>query len=52
MAQIDKENYDVIAATYRNPGGFAGIAPYTVNKESAQKLWALSEQMTKTKFNI
>jgi len=52
VAQIDTENYDAIASTYRNPGGFAGIAPYAVDKESAQKLWTLSEQMTKTKFDI
>lgn len=52
VAQIDEANYDSIATAYRNPGGFGGIAPYAVNKEAAQKLWTLSEELTNTKFEI
>lgn len=52
VAQFDEVNYDSIATTYRNPGGFGGIAPYALDKEAAQKLWALSEELTQTKFEI
>jgi NAD(P)-dependent dehydrogenase (short-subunit alcohol dehydrogenase family) len=52
IAQYDEVNYDSIAATYRNPGGFAGVAPYALDREAAQKLWTLSEELTATKFDI
>jgi NAD(P)-dependent dehydrogenase (short-subunit alcohol dehydrogenase family) len=52
VAQFDEANYDSIAATYRNPGGFAGVAPYALDKVAAQKLWTLSEELTHTKFDI
>lgn len=52
IAQYDEANYDSIAAAYKNPAGFAGIAPFALDTESAQKLWALSEELTNTKFNI
>ena len=41
-----------MAATYRNPGGFAGVASYALDKDAAQKLWTLSEELTHTKFDI
>lgn len=52
VALFDEVNYDIIAKTYRNPGGFGGIAPYALDKEAAQKLWELSEELTQTKFEI
>lgn len=52
VAQFDEANYDSIAAAYRNPGGFAGTAPHALDKEAAQKLWTLSEELTQTKFEI
>lgn len=52
IAQYDEANYDSIAAAYKNPGGFAGVAPFALNAEAAQKLWALSEKLTQTKFDI
>ncbi|EJL71806.1 SDR family NAD(P)-dependent oxidoreductase [Chryseobacterium populi] len=52
VAQFDEANYEHIAATYRNPGGFAGIAPHALDEEAAQKLWTLSEELTHTKFDI
>ncbi|MDI9877804.1 SDR family NAD(P)-dependent oxidoreductase [Flectobacillus longus] len=52
VAQFDEANYDSIATTYRNPGGFAGVAPYALDKELAQKLWTLSEELTQNKFEI
>lgn len=51
VAQFDEANYDSIAATYRNPGGFAGVAPYALDNDAAQKLWTLSEELTHTKFD-
>lgn len=52
IAQYDEVNYDSIAAAYKNPGGFAGIAPFALDIEAAQKLWTLSEELTQTKFDI
>ena len=52
IAQYDEANYDSIAAAYKNPAGFAGIAPFALDTESAQKLWTISEEMTQTKFDI
>ncbi|WP_269235436.1 SDR family NAD(P)-dependent oxidoreductase [Flavobacterium flavigenum] len=52
IAQYDEANYDSIAAAYKNPGGFVGVAPFALNAEAAQKLWALSEKLTQTKFDI
>nr|WP_294861959.1 SDR family NAD(P)-dependent oxidoreductase [uncultured Fluviicola sp.] len=52
IAQYDEANYDSISAAYKNPGGFAGVAPFALNMEAAQKLWTLSEGLTHTKFEI
>ncbi|GEL11129.1 NAD(P)-dependent dehydrogenase, short-chain alcohol dehydrogenase family [Flavobacterium glycines] len=52
IAQYDAENYDSIAAAYRNPGGFGGVAPFALDAEAAQKLWTLTEELTNTKFDI
>lgn len=52
IAQYDEANYDNIAAAYRNPGGFAGVAPYALDMEAANKLWTLSEKLTQTKFDV
>ena len=52
IAQYDEANYDSIAAAYKNPAGFAGIAPFALDTESAQKLWTISEEMTQTRFDI
>lgn len=52
IAQYDEANYDSISAAYKNPGGFAGVAPFALNAEAAQKLWELSEKLTQTKFDI
>lgn len=50
IAKFDAENYDSIAAAYRNPAGFGGVAPFAL--EAAQKLWTLTEELTNTKFNV
>ena len=52
IAQYDEANYDSIAAAYKSPAGFAGIAPFALDTESAQKLWTISEEMTQTRFDI
>lgn len=52
IAHYDAANYDSIAAVYKNPAGFAGVAPFALDMESAQKLWTLSEALTQTKFKI
>lgn len=52
IAQYDEANYDSIAAAYKSPAGFAGIAPFALDTESAQKLWTISEKMTQTRFDI
>ncbi|MFC0776937.1 SDR family NAD(P)-dependent oxidoreductase [Flavobacterium sp. HJSW_4] len=52
IAQYDQTNYENIAAAYRNPGGFAGVAPFALKAEAAQKLWAISEELTNVKFDI
>lgn len=35
-----------------NPAGIKGVAPFAMEKELAQKLWAISEELTQTKFNV
>lgn len=52
IAQYDAINYDSIAAAYRNPAGFPGVAPFALDAEAAEKLWTLSEKLTNTKFEI
>lgn len=37
---------------YKNPAGSKGVAVFALEQESAQKIWALSEELTNTKFNI
>lgn len=51
IAKYDKTNYDSDAA-YKSPGGFAGVAPFALDMEAAQKLWTLSEELTQAKFDI
>jgi NAD(P)-dependent dehydrogenase (short-subunit alcohol dehydrogenase family) len=52
IAQFEELNYENIAAAYRNPGGFGGVAPFALDEKTAEKLWKLSEEMTNTKFDI
>jgi NAD(P)-dependent dehydrogenase (short-subunit alcohol dehydrogenase family) len=52
IAQFDELNYENIARTYRNPGGFGGVAPFAIDTEAAEKLWKLSEELTNTTFDI
>jgi len=52
IAQYDEANYESIAAAYRNPGGFGGVAPFALQAEAAQKLWTLTEELTQIKFDI
>ncbi|GGF22724.1 SDR family NAD(P)-dependent oxidoreductase [Flavobacterium limi] len=52
IAQYDEANYNNIAAAYRNPGGFGGVAPFALKEEAAQKLWAISEELTQVKFDF
>ncbi|SFW75682.1 NAD(P)-dependent dehydrogenase, short-chain alcohol dehydrogenase family [Chitinophaga sancti] len=51
IAKYDKTNYDSDPA-YKSPGGFAGVAPFALDMEAAQKLWTLSEELTQAKFDI
>jgi NAD(P)-dependent dehydrogenase (short-subunit alcohol dehydrogenase family) len=52
VASYDEANYDSIATAYRNPGGFGGVAPFALDAHAAEKLWALSEELTNTKFDL
>ena len=37
---------------YSLPSSLRGVKPYSLNAENAMKLWALSEEMTKTVFSM
>jgi len=52
IAQYDEANYENIAAAYKNPGGFGGVAPFALKEETAKKLWTLSEELAQIKFDI
>jgi NAD(P)-dependent dehydrogenase (short-subunit alcohol dehydrogenase family) len=52
IAQYDEANYEDIAAAYKNPGGFGGVAPFALKEETAKKLWTLSEELAQIKFDI
>ena len=44
------EDVDV-ASLNTDPAGFSGVKSYSFDKDSAEKLWALSEKLTGIKFN-
>lgn len=47
VAVLDNGN---IEHRFDTPATLYGVQPYSVNKENAQKLWTLSEEMTGVKF--
>jgi NAD(P)-dependent dehydrogenase (short-subunit alcohol dehydrogenase family) len=51
IADYNPDLYDS-AAGKSSPAGTAGVAPFALEAEAAQKLWAISEEMTRTKFDI
>ncbi len=51
IADYNPDLYDSTAGK-RNPAGTAGVAPFALEAEAAQRLWAISEEMTRTKFDI
>ncbi|MBD1387350.1 SDR family NAD(P)-dependent oxidoreductase [Mucilaginibacter rigui] len=51
VAGYDPDAYDSNAGK-SNPGGTFGVAPFALEPNAAQRLWALSEELTNTKFNF
>jgi NAD(P)-dependent dehydrogenase (short-subunit alcohol dehydrogenase family) len=51
IAKYDPVHYN-LEADRKSPAGFAGVAPFALEQEAAQKLWAITEQLTNTKFNV
>jgi len=51
ITNYDPNSYNSEAAKI-NPPGIPGVAPFALEPEAAQKLWALSEELTHTKFNV
>ena len=49
IAELDEGN---IEHDYSNPSSLRGVKPYAVDKTNAQKLWALSEEMTGIRFSL
>lgn len=53
------ENCDVaviddgtIEQRYEDPGSLYGVKPYSIDKDDAERLWALSEEMTGVSFKL
>jgi len=49
VAELDEGN---INHNYSDPASLRGVKPYSVDALDAQKLWALSEEMTGIQFNL
>lgn len=49
IAELDEGN---IEHDYSDPSSLRGVKPYAVDGENAQKLWALSEEMTGIRFTL
>lgn len=49
VAELDKGN---IEHNYNEPASLRGVQPYAVDKENAQKLWTLTEEMTGVYFPV
>ncbi|SIN93979.1 SDR family NAD(P)-dependent oxidoreductase [Chitinophaga niabensis] len=49
IAELDEGN---IEHNYSDPSSLRGVKPYAVDKANAQKLWALSEEMTGIRFSL
>lgn len=49
IAELDEGN---IEHDYSNPSSLRGVKPYSVDASNAQKLWALSEEMTGIRFTL
>jgi NAD(P)-dependent dehydrogenase (short-subunit alcohol dehydrogenase family) len=47
VAELDEGN---IEHHYNDPSSLRGVRPYSVDAENAQKLWALTEEMTAVQF--
>ncbi|MDQ1166503.1 SDR family NAD(P)-dependent oxidoreductase [Flavobacterium sp. SORGH_AS_0622] len=51
IADYNPDFYDSEAGR-KSPAGIAGVAPFAVEDQAAQRLWTISEELTGVKFDI
>ena len=48
----DSQDEGKIEHNYNEPGSLRGVKPYSVDAGNAQRLWALSEELTGVSFPV